>query len=75
MNENFNVVMKDLPTSIGGFTKETDGYYTIVLNSRMTYERNKQNYIHEKDHIDNRDFDRYCSVDQIEVEACKRKAH
>ena len=72
MNEDFNVVMQDLPTTIGGFTKVTDGYYTIVLNSRMTHERNQQSYIHEKDHIDSMDFDRDCSVDQIEAEAHRR---
>lgn len=72
MNDDYNVVMQDLPTTIGGFTKETDGYYTIVLNSRMTHERNRQSYIHEMSHIDNMDFDRDCSVDQIEVETHRR---
>ena len=73
MNEDFNVVMQDLPTTIGGFTKETDGYYTIVLNSRMTHERNQQSYIHEKDHIDNMDFDRERNIDQIEKEEDERR--
>lgn len=69
MNEDFNIVMQDLPTTIGGFTKETDGYYTIVLNSRMTHERNILTYKHEKGHIDKNDFDRDCTADQIEAEA------
>jgi len=73
MNEDFNVVMQDLPTTIGGFTKVTDGYYTIVLNSRMTHERNQQSYIHEKDHIDSMDFDRERNIDQIEKEADERR--
>lgn len=73
MNEDYNVVMQDLPTTIGGFTKETDGYYTIVLNSRMTFERNQKSYIHELGHIDNGDFDKECSVDQIELENRRRE--
>ena len=73
MNEDFNVVMQDLPTTIGGFTKETDGYYTIVLNSRMTHERNQQSYIHEKGHIDSMDFDRERNIDQIEKKADERR--
>ena len=73
MNEDFNVVMQDLPTTIGGFTKVTDGYYTIVLNSRMTHEQNQQSYIHEKDHIDSMDFDKERNIDQIEKEADERR--
>ena len=72
MNEDFNVVMQDLPTTIGGFTKETDGYYTIVLNSRMTHERNQQSYIHEVGHIDSMDFDKDRNADQIELDASRR---
>ena len=70
---NIKVMYADLPTTIGGFVKETDGYYTIVLNSRMTAERNRQSYLHELGHIDNNDFDRECSADQIELEAHRRK--
>lgn len=73
MNSNIKVVYADLPTTIGGFVKETDGYYTIVLNSRMTFERNRKSYIHELSHIDNMDLDRNCNADQIELEANRRK--
>ena len=66
---NFNVKFLDLPTTIGGFVKETDDYYTIVLNSRMTFERNKETYKDETDHINNLDLDKNCTADQIEAEA------
>lgn len=69
MKNDFNVKLLDLPTTIGGFVKETDDYYTIVLNSRMTFEHNKQTYKEETYHIDNNDLDRDCTVDQIETEA------
>ena len=68
-----NVVLKDLPTTVGGFVKEQDGYYTIVLNARMTHERNMLTYVDETYHIDNRDFDRDCTADQIESESHRRK--
>ena len=68
-----NVVLKDLPTTVGGFVKEQDGYYTIVLNARMTHERNMLTYIDETYHIDNRDFARDCTADQIESESHRRK--
>ena len=64
-----NVVLKDLPTTVGGFVKEQDGYYTIVLNARMTHERNMLTYVDETYHIDNRDFDRDRTADQIELES------
>ena len=73
MNNDIKVILQDLPTTISGFVKETDDFYTIVLNSRMTYERNKETYKHEQRHIDNGDFDKECSVDQIELENCRRE--
>ena len=73
MNDDFKVIYKDLPTTIGGFTKETDGFYTIVLNSRMTFEQNRKTYTDEADHIDSKAFDSEQSADQIEMESHGRK--
>lgn len=69
MNDDRKVVYQNLPTTIGGFTKETDGFYTIVLNARMTHERNRLTYKDETDHIDNRAFDSELSADQIELDS------
>ncbi len=63
------VIYEDLPTTIGGCVKETDGFYTIILNSRMTREQNKETYVHEQFHIDNGDFDREHAAGKIENEA------
>lgn len=67
------VIYEDLPTTIGGCVKETDGFYTIILNSRMTYERNQETYRHEQRHIDNGNLDCECTADQIETEAHRRE--
>lgn len=71
-NNDINVILQDLPTTISGFVKETDDYYTIVLNSRMTHERNQETYKHEQDHIDSDDLDRERTADQIETEVQRR---
>lgn len=63
------IIYQNLPTTIGGFIKETDGFYTIVLNSRMTFERNRETYADETDHIDNRAFGSELSADQIEMKS------
>ena len=73
MNDDFKIVYEDLPTTISGFTKETDGFYTIVLNSRMTFEQNRKTYADETDHIDSRAFDSEQSADQIEMESHRRE--
>lgn len=64
--DDYNVIYQDLPTTIGGFVKETDGFYTIVLNPRMSYERNLESFGDEMDHINSRAFDSDQSADQIE---------
>lgn len=50
------VVYENLPTTIGSFVKETDGFYTIVLNARMSYEDQIRHYRHEMQHITRQDF-------------------
>ena len=72
MNNDIRVIFQDLPTTISGFVREKDDFYTIVLNSRMTHERNQKTYKHEQHHIDNDDFNRDCSIEQIELEAHRR---
>lgn len=69
--ENIRVIFCDMPTSIGGYTILKEDFYTIVLNSRLSRERNIESYQHEVDHILNGDFEKKCSVDLIEFFAHK----
>lgn len=56
----------DLPWDVRSYVnQDSDGNYTIVLNSRMSYSMNLQSYIHESSHIEDDDF-RDCSVGGLE---------
>lgn len=55
-----NVQYADLPCTIRGFTVREysdDEYYTIVLNSRLSYDVNISSYLHEMEHIIYDDFE------------------
>ena len=65
-----NVVLADLPSRISAYTvANPDFSYTVVLNSRLNYERQQTAYAHEINHIKNGDYDRRCSADLIECYA------
>lgn len=66
------VILKDLPTTIGGYVREKDGFYTIVLNSRMARNRQLRAYRDEIDHIKTGALDQERSADQIEMESHRR---
>ena len=54
-----SVVFSDLPTSINAFvvrTYEDDEHYTIVINSRVSADKQMEAYRHEISHICNDDF-------------------
>ena len=54
---NYRVVYKNLPYGIKGLTlhSTTDDYFTIILNSRMSYNMNLKTFRHELIHVqDNR---------------------
>ena len=54
-----NVVLLEMPVTVHGLTvADGFGFYTIVLNPRLSYEMQKQTYDHEISHIMNGDFDR-----------------
>lgn len=64
------VTMADLPYSIGAFVvSNNDMTYTIVLNSRLSHEKNIESYWHEIRHIRQGDYDKKCSIDLIEISA------
>ena len=70
MTLDVNVILVDMPTSIPAYSvANPDLSYTIVLNSRLNYERQLRAYHHELSHIENGDFDKKCSADIIECYA------
>lgn len=65
--ENINTVLTNLPTTISAYVVEnSDMSYTIVLNSRLSYEKNLDSYQHEILHIINKDHEGY-NVNEIEL--------
>ena len=67
-----NVVLADMPGTIPAYSvANPDLSYTVVLNSRLNYERQMQAYVHELNHIKNGDYDKKCSADLIEYYAHK----
>lgn len=60
----------DLPCAIGAFViSNNDDTYTIILNSRLSREKNMESYAHELLHIKNGDYEKKCSIDLIEIAA------
>ena len=67
MTLDVNVILADMPARIPAYSvANSDQSYTIVLNSRLCYERQLQAYYHEMKHIENGDFEKKCSADIIE---------
>lgn len=65
-----NVLLLDLPTTIYSFVRQNpDGDYTIVLNARLSAEDRARHYLHELKHIDEYDFEKESSADEIEFYA------
>lgn len=68
--DNINVIYCDLPPKVKGMVVKTfdeEECYTIVLNSRLSAEQNRETYEHEMKHLKARDFDEIGrSVDEIE---------
>lgn len=70
MTQDVNTVLVDMPCSIAAYTvANADMSYTVVLNSRLNYERQLLAYHHEMKHIENGDYDKRCSADLIEFYA------
>lgn len=70
MTQDVNCVMADLPHSIKAYTVlNNDRSYTIILNSRHSYEQHLASYHHEMHHIENGDYDKRCDADILELQA------
>lgn len=66
-----NVVLMDNPFGIkGSVNKNDDGSYTVIINSKLNAEQQREVYLHEVEHIENGDFDK-TDVDIIEHDAHK----
>ena len=58
MNDEIPVVLMDLPTRVHGFCCLGSDYEPIIIiNSRMTWEQQKETYKHEWDHIESGEMD------------------
>jgi hypothetical protein len=70
---NIFTVLADMPASVKGFAVENDDdSYTVVLNSKLSYEQNTSSFHHELSHIINGDFDdQTTTADEIEHNAHK----
>lgn len=72
--EDVYVRLADMPATLYGFTREnSDGSYTVIVNSRLSPERRLKTYRHELRHIKGLDFEKEYNVDLIEKIAHKRK--
>ena len=68
--EDVRVICADLPPHIKGMLVKTfdeEDYYTIVINSRLNAEQQRETYEHEIKHMKAKDFDAVeKTVDEIE---------
>ena len=63
----------DMPYSISSNVVDNgDGSYTLYLNSRLSYEKNLEGYLHEMKHINNNDFNSFEDIQKIEFRTHKR---
>lgn len=72
---NIFTILADMPASIKGYVVENDDCsYTVVLNSKLSYEQNTSSFRHELYHIMSGDFeDLSNSADEIENGAHNQK--
>ncbi len=68
MVDNYSTIYMNLPCKVKGFTvyNSCEDYYTIVLNSRLSYYQNIQAYFHELEHIECDDFNNNMPVTLLE---------
>lgn len=70
MDDEIFTYYMNMPTSIRSFVvSHGNATYTIMINSRICHEQQLSAYQHELKHILNGDYNKYDSVDQIELTA------
>ncbi len=69
--EMVKVYLIDLPERVHGLTiyqfDDGQGYYTIIINSRLSCDMQAAAYDHEIHHINNNDFDNMYHVSEMEL--------
>ena len=69
--EHIKIFIIDLPERIHGLTVrcfDVDGvFYTILINAKLSDQMQCDAYDHEIAHINNGDFDRMWSLDELEA--------
>lgn len=69
MTKDVNVALLNMPTTTAEtVTENSDGSFTIVINSRLSYERQLKAYSHALKHIESGDFEKQ-NVQSIEYQA------
>lgn len=67
IDDDIFVRLLNLPDCMKGAVRENhDGTYTIILNSKLTYEQRLETIQHEREHIRYNDFRSTKSADEIE---------
>ena len=71
ITEHIRVFLIDMPGSVRGLTTyvEEDGtyYYTMLINARLGSRGQIEAYEHELAHINNGDFHKMVTADQVEA--------
>ena len=73
MNDEYpRVVLHNMPTDVRGFlVADAEGGHTVLLNSRLSWEQNRETYLHELRHIEGGDL--YSDDDADELEEKQHK--
>ena len=69
MLDNYTTIYLNLPCKIRGYAvyNTCEDFYTIVLNSRLSYSQNVKTFWHELKHIKNNDFYSELDVNTLET--------
>lgn len=73
MDDSIKTYITQLPPRIKAFTVRSNDFYSIYINDSLSWETRLKAYNHELEHIKNGDFDKECSVNEIEYEAHKKQ--
>ena len=65
----YKVILCDMPVAIRSFVKSDGEWHTIVINARLSRERQRECFLHELKHIRNGDFEK------ADADAIERAAH
>lgn len=73
MTTDIRTITTPMPGSIRSCVVLKDDIYTILINETLSQDARLKAYEHEMEHIKNEDFNKECSVNEIEYEAHKKQ--